>query len=97
MKRIIPNFNPFNTREVWCPWNVDSRITSRHHWTMVERIRITPKINRLGPYEWNQAARPAVRLSAPRAPIRGQGLGSTKWKGWRNMGIFFGAIFLLGR
>ena len=50
-----------------------------------------------GPYPWNQAARPVVRLKAPRAPIRGHGLCSTRWKGWRSIGIFFGAIFLLGR
>jgi hypothetical protein len=23
---------PFVTTEVWSPWNLDSRATSRHHW-----------------------------------------------------------------
>lgn len=31
IKRIIPNFSPVRTVEVCRPWNVASRITSRHH------------------------------------------------------------------
>ena len=31
INRIIPHRKPFVTYEVWCPMNVPSRITSRHH------------------------------------------------------------------
>jgi hypothetical protein len=32
MNRIIPHRSPLVTYDVWCPINVLSRITSRHHW-----------------------------------------------------------------
>jgi len=97
MNRIIPSFSPFKTREEWKPWRVPSRVTSRHHWIIVRMIRRIPRIRSFGPYPWNHAAKPAVRFRAPRAPISGHGLCSTRWKGWRSIGIFFVAIFLLGR
>lgn len=78
MKRTMPNFRPLNTTEVWYPWYVDSRTTSRHHWNIVNASRRTPIVIGHGPKEWNQAARPAVKLNAPKAPIRGQGLYSTR-------------------
>ena len=34
------------------------------------------------PYPWNQAVSPTVRIRAAAAAIMGQGLGSTRWKGW---------------
>ena len=31
---------------------------------------------------WNHFTNPAAVTSAPMAPVKGQGLGLTKWKGW---------------
>jgi len=44
MNRIIPYRSPFDTYEVWCPWNVASRMTSRHHCIIVRIITVTPRI-----------------------------------------------------
>ncbi len=49
MNRIIPNLRPLSTRVVWWPWNVASRITSRHHWTIVRMIRRSPQTIRREP------------------------------------------------
>lgn len=37
INKIIPHRKPLVTYEVWCPMNVPSRITSRHHW-IIEAI-----------------------------------------------------------
>lgn len=42
INNTIPHRSPFETNEVWCPWNVLSRTTSRHHWYIVNIIRINP-------------------------------------------------------
>lgn len=65
---------------MWWPWNVPSRTMSRHHWTMVRDVRISPNVIRVTELKWNQTARPDVRRRAAIAPVRGQGLGSTIWK-----------------
>ena len=31
INKIIPHRIPLATLDVWCPWNVASRTTSRHH------------------------------------------------------------------
>lgn len=49
IKRIIPNFRPFRTRDVWRPWRVLSRVTSRHHWIIVKMIRESPRTRSFGP------------------------------------------------
>lgn len=46
MNRIIPQRSPFVTYDVWCPMNVLSRITSRHHWIIDMMIRAAA-INRM--------------------------------------------------
>jgi len=78
INRIIPHRNPFTTYLVCCPINVASRITSRHHWIIVNPITRRPKITPIKPSPWNQAVRPSVRVRAPIDPVRGQGLHSTK-------------------
>ena len=45
INRIIPHRSPLVTYDVWCPMNVASRITSRHHWIMVRMIIVSPRIN----------------------------------------------------
>ena len=72
---------------MWWPKNVPSRITSRHHWIIVIAIIIRPKIIQFIPNPWNQATKPTVNANAPIDPVSGQGLNSTKWKGWRIMVI----------
>lgn len=44
MKRIMPHRNPLETNEVWKPIYVPSRITSRHHCSIVKRITNRPII-----------------------------------------------------
>lgn len=52
---------------------------SRHHWYMVSRRRIRPRVIRISELKWNQIASPDVRRRAATAPVRGHGLGSTMW------------------
>lgn len=52
---------------------------SRHHWSIVRIRRIIPKVMSVAEWKWNHIARPDVIRSAPIAPVRGQGLGSTMW------------------
>lgn len=52
---------------------------SRHHWYIVRRRRISPRVISVVEWKWNQTARPDVIRRAATAPVRGQGLGSTMW------------------
>jgi hypothetical protein len=45
---------------------------------------------------WNQDVSPVVKVNAPIEAVKGHGLISTRWKGWRIIIIFL-RIFLLGR
>lgn len=56
-----------------------SRIISRHHWYIVKRSKIVPRIMSVVEWKWNQIASPDVISRAAIAPVRGQGLGSTMW------------------
>lgn len=67
---------------------------SRHHWYIVSRSRISPKVIKISELKWNQIARPDVRRRAARAPVKGQGLGSTIWYGCAWWAI---RCFLVGR
>lgn len=81
INRIIPHRRPVVTYEVWCPWNVLSRTTSRHHWIM-ERIIIKEAItNPVVKWRWNHEVRPMASERAPTEAVRGHGLISTKWNG----------------
>ena len=78
MNKIIPHRSPFVTYEVWCPKNAPSRTISRHHWTIVNKIIVTPKIAHLLPCPWNHEAVPTVKAKAPIDPVNGHGLSSTR-------------------
>jgi len=82
IKRIIPQRNPKVTGNVWRPWKEPSRVTSRHHWNIVKIVIIFPKINKVISYWWNHLIKPDTIVKAPIAPVRGQGLKSTRWNGW---------------
>jgi hypothetical protein len=43
INRSIPKRSPLATKEVWSPWRVASRETSRHHWNAVTISRETPE------------------------------------------------------
>lgn len=59
-----------------------SRITSRHHWSIVSRVVNTPILRTVVLPLWNQIASPEAISREPMAPVRGHGLGSTKWYWW---------------
>ena len=78
MNKIIPHRSPFATYDVWCPRNVASRATSRHHW-IIDRDTTKRAVNRQYiPYPWNQLVNPTASRNALMADISGQGLNSTK-------------------
>ena len=58
---------------------------SRHHWSIVRAMIKIPNFKTVIPYPWNQAARPEVKARAPKEPVSGHGLGSTRWKGCRTI------------
>lgn len=62
---------------MWCPWNVPSRMMSRHHWYIVRRRRIRPRVIKVVLWKCIQIAKPEVIRRAATAPVRGHGLGST--------------------
>jgi hypothetical protein len=78
MNSSIPYRSPLATYVVWAPWNVPSRITSRHHW-IIDRPRTATDNNRqVVEWMWNHLTNPTVINSAPRAEVKGHGLTSTK-------------------
>lgn len=81
MNNNIPNRNPFSTRSVCFPWNDASRITSRHHWDIVNMITIKPNNIRKELILWIFPHNPVNKNNAPAAPVKGQGLASTIWYG----------------
>jgi len=85
INKIIPHRSPFVTYEVWWPWNVASRMTSRHHWIIVMIIIMVAAIKHVIPWLWNQLAIPIASDRAPIDAVRGHGLYSTKWNGWRDV------------
>lgn len=97
INKIIPHRRPVVTWLVWWPRKVPSRITSRHHWTIEIIIRIEATIRQVVPWLWNHLAKPIARVKAPMDEVRGHGLYSTRWKGWRIIYVFYLIIFLLGR
>jgi len=52
MNRTIPMRIPLSTLRVCFPWKVASRVTSRHHWTIVARISARPAQISLASYLW---------------------------------------------
>lgn len=82
INKIIPHWSPIITFDVWSPWYVPSRVTSRHHWIIVSSVAISPKIRRSILYWWNHFTRPVVNIIALIDPVKGQGLISTRWYVW---------------
>jgi hypothetical protein len=81
IKRIIPHRNPITTGKECNPCRVPSRVMSRHHWYIVKIIIKPPSLARLSWNKWNHSIMPESINIAPKAPVRGQGLWFTKWKG----------------
>ena len=58
INKIIPIFIFKNTLNEWSPWNVLSRITSRHHWNIIINVDKKNKNNKLLLlnllWEWNK-------------------------------------------
>lgn len=79
---LIPHRRPFSTIDVWRPWNLASRLTSRHH--CLDTTTKSSKLikNRCVFKWWNQITMPEVNPSAPIADKIGQGDSSTIWNGW---------------
>lgn len=74
INKIMPHRNPNVTGKVCNPWKVPSREISRHHWYIVSKVITFPKINKSIEYWWNHFVSPAVKVKAPIAPVKGQGL-----------------------
>ena len=82
INKIIPQRKPTPTIVVCWPWKVPSRTTSRHHWNITKLVKIKPKSIRSIEKVWNHFAIPDTKDSTLKAPKKGQGLISTRWKGW---------------
>lgn len=48
MNRAMPYRSPFCTVGVWWPWNVLSRIMSRHHWNITRAVDSRPRMRSWG-------------------------------------------------
>lgn len=83
INKIIPHRKPDVTYDVWWPIKVLSRITSRHHWIIDITININEIANINIECRWNHAVNPTAKVKAPIEAVKGQGLISTKWNGWR--------------
>lgn len=84
IKRIIPNIKPLRTFLECPPWNVLSRITSRHHIVAVNNKIIKDKtIKDISAYT-NILTKPTTQVTTPIPVIIGQGEDLTIWKGWKN-------------
>lgn len=79
INKIIPTINPLNTLLEWRPWNVPSRITSRHHKRETNTI-INKEINSKSVSKnENILIIPITTLRAPNPANRGQGDIFTIW------------------
>lgn len=85
INKIIPNRSPVKTLDVWRPWKVASRETSRHHWNVIRTITPSPVIINIWEALWNHWTIPSVRDRRLTAPTIGQGLWSTIWKMWLDL------------
>lgn len=82
INKIMPHRSPTPTFQVCNPWYVPSRLTSRHHWYIIRLVEITPRIIRFILNVWNHFASPDTSVITLKALKIGQGLLSTRWKGW---------------
>lgn len=81
INKIIPHRNPSKTLGPWKPCARDSIITFFHQKIITINIIIKPSKRRDRLELWNQFTKPIVIIKELEAPIIGQGLNSTKWKG----------------
>jgi len=70
----IPNFNPIVTWFVCNPWNVPSRVISRHHWNIISKVIIVLINNKLVSLKLNILIIPENIINDPIAPRIGHGL-----------------------
>lgn len=74
INKIIPDFILKNTLNVWSPWNVLSRVISRHHWNMIIIIIIKVNINTKKFFELNNLIILINKIIIIKDLIKGQGL-----------------------
>ena len=84
---------PLSTLPVCFPCNVASRLTSRHHWIMVMSVIDAPIPIRYCSNLLIILAVPTNIRKAPKAPVTGQGLGSTIWNGCLVILLFHKELF----
>jgi len=97
IKRIIPQRMPFLTIDVWSPWWVDSRPTSRHHWMHVIESKNTPIRTKFILKVWNHLVTPVVIIRAAVPAASGHGLWSTRWNEWLLFTIIISGRWFLWR
>lgn len=61
---------------------------------MVSMVVSSPSLSTVVELVWNQMANPEARSMEPMAPVKGHGLGSTRWYWWSWWVI---KCFLVGR
>lgn len=82
INKIIPIFIPLVTKFVWFPWNVDSRITSRHQHAEHSVVRDNPIIIFIISFLYNHITVPRSIVIILIDVKIGHGLFVTRWKGW---------------
>lgn len=74
INKIIPIFIPLNTLNECNPWNVLSRITSRHHWYIINITIKIPKKFKIIIFCWNNLILPNNKIITLNALVNGHGL-----------------------
>lgn len=87
INKIIPHFNILLMWELWLPWNVLSRIISRHHWKIDINNPNIPIVNKLYEDSWKIWIPPINIIINLKDVNKGQGLLVTIWNGW--LWVFF--------
>lgn len=75
----IPTINPVNTTLVWYPWNVLSRITSRHHTITTIIIKNKEKKTKSISTNKNILTKPTIIPNLVKPTNKGQGEALTIW------------------
>ena len=80
INKIMPHRIPSSTTELWCPWRLASRLTSRHHCIATSNSAITLSLKGIVEPKYKLKIVLIVIKPAAKDPNKGQGLRSTKWK-----------------